>query len=53
MDRRLVLANDPPGMNYTRNPPQYRQANVDEEVGAATALEDDCNRWNKDCEEVK
>lgn len=36
-----AIPDDPPGMNQTWNPAQDGQADVDEEIGAATTLEED------------
>ena len=38
-------------MDDTRNVAQYCKENVDEEVGIATALEEDTERWEDDGED--
>jgi len=37
----------------TRNPAENRETDVDQEIGAAPALEEDRNRWKKEGEEVE
>ena len=47
----IQRSNDLQGMDNTRNVTQYCQEDVDEEVGIATALEEDTERWEDDRED--
>ena len=49
---RGVARDDPPGVNDARDPAEDRQADVDEEVGAAARLEEDWDGWEEEREEV-
>ena len=46
-----IDANDLQGMDDTRNITQYCQENVDEEIGIATALEENTKRREEDGED--
>ncbi len=39
--------------NDTGNPAEDREEDVDQEVGIAARLEEDCERWQEDGEEVE
>lgn len=41
LQEETITPDDPPGMNQTWNPAQDGQADVDEEIGTAPALEED------------
>lgn len=47
-----MFADDPPSMNQAGNPAQDGKADVDEQIGAAPALEEDGQRRDKDSDEV-
>lgn len=49
----LTLANDVPTMQNPRDPTQNRETNVDEEIGAAAAFEEDGDGWEEETEEVE
>lgn len=51
--RSLVLADNPPSMDDSRNPPKDPQCDVDEDVGAAAGLHCDGNGRNEEGEEVE
>lgn len=51
--RPLKPAYQPPRMNHSRQPSQYRQRDINQEVGAAPALEEDGQRRQEEREEVE
>ena len=38
-------------MDYARNVAEKAEENVDDEVNATAAADDDCNRWKQDCQD--
>ena len=51
MITRVSLWIDSQGMDDTRNVTQYRQEDVDEEVGIASALEENTEGWEENRED--
>lgn len=48
----FIFADDPPCVDETWDPTQYGQTDVDEDIGATTALQEDCQRGDKNGDEV-
>jgi len=40
-------------MNDTRQPPEYRQTNINEEISAASTFQENGDRWKEKSEEVE
>jgi len=49
----LTLGDDVPGVNYTRNPSEDPEEDVDAEVCCRTAFEEDGDRWDEQGDEVE
>jgi len=48
-----VLADQPPRVNQTWQPGEHAEQDVDPEVSAAPALDEDTGRWQEDREKVQ
>ena len=46
----LVMQDDIQGVDYAWKMAKKAEDDVEDELGTAAALDDDCDRWNKDCE---
>jgi len=47
-----MFSNDIPSVDNTGDPSEDREADVDEEIGVASSLQENCERWEEDGEDV-
>lgn len=48
-----VLADDIPRVNYTRDPPENDETDVDQEVGAAATLHENRCEWDENSKKIE